>query len=74
MFQLKNTLYERTSVPCDEPLIRGVWTHSSNPAKTLLLSLGFNVATQENKKVIKFQGDPSLSLEDVYVSVFGLCA
>ena len=58
----------------DDLQIKGLWTHTANPAKMLLLSLGFDMVTLGNKKVLKFQGDSTLSLEDVYVGVFGLCA
>jgi len=67
-------LYERPPVAADDPQIKGLWTQSHNPAKTLLASLGFDMVTENNKKVLKYQGGNSLSLEDVYVAVFGICA
>ena len=74
ILQLKNAMYGKvTSV--DDPLLQRVWTHSSNPAKTFLLSLGFDQVTEGNQKVLSLKWDfEHISLEDVYVAVFVLCA
>ena len=72
--QLKNAMYgKHTSV--DDPLLQRVWTHSSNPAKNLLLSLGFNqVTTEGNQKLLQLKWDSEhVSIEDAYVAVFVLC-
>ena len=60
----------------DDPLLQRVWMHSANPAKNLLLSLGFDqVITEGNKKLLQLKWDSELiSLEDVYVAVFVLCS
>lgn len=75
LFQLKNAMYGKdTSV--DDPLLQRVWTHSSNPAKELLLSLGFDqVITEGNQKLLQLKWDSEhIYLEDVYVAVFVLCS
>ena len=60
----------------DDPLLQRVWTHSMNPAKNLLLSLGFDqVVTEGNKKLLQLMRDSEhISLEDTYVAVFVLCS
>lgn len=65
---------KNTSV--DDPLLQRLWTHSLNPAKELLQSLGFDqVTTEGNQKVLCIKWDfEHISLEDVYVAVFALCA
>jgi len=60
----------------DDRLLQRVWTHSTNPAKNLLLSLGFDqVVTEGNKKLLQLMRDSEhISLEDTYVAVFVLCS
>ena len=60
----------------DDPLLQRVWTHAANPAKNLLLSLGFEqVTTEGNKKLLQLKWDSEhISLVDVYVAVFVLCS
>lgn len=60
----------------DDPLLQRVWTHSANPAKNLLMSLGFDqVITEGNNKLLQLTWDSEhISLEDTYVAVFVLCS
>ena len=60
----------------DDPLLHRVWTHSSNPAKNLLLSFGFDqVMTEGNQKLLQLKWDSEhISLEDAYVAVLVLCS
>ena len=73
--QLKKTMYG-SSVSADDPLFQRVWTHSSNPAKEFLLTLGFDQVTAGDQKVLRLKWDFEhvISLEDVYVAVFVLCS
>ncbi|KAL9958297.1 hypothetical protein ACROYT_G035297 [Oculina patagonica] len=75
LYLLKNAMYGKTT-SVDDPLLQRVWTHSSNPAKELLQSLGFDqLTTDGNQKVLSIKWDfEHISLEDVYVAVFVLCA
>ena len=72
--QLKNTMYGKIT-SADDPQFQRVWTHSSNPAKEFLLSLGFDQVTEGTQKELRLKWDLEdvTSLEDVYVAVFVLC-
>ena len=55
----------------EDKLFERLWTHSSNPVKDFLLTLGFECS----EKVVRSKWDFEHSLiEDVYVAVFVLCA
>lgn len=75
LYLLKNTMFGKDT-SADDPLLQRVWTHSGNPAKNLLLSLGFDqVITEGNNKLLQLKWDSEhASLEDVYVAVFVLCS
>lgn len=73
IFQLKNTMVGKTT-SIDDPLLQRLWTHSSNPAKAFLLSVGFDQVMEGNQKVLCLKWDfEQISLEDVYVAVFVMC-
>lgn len=74
LYLLKNTMYGKIT-SADDPLFQRVWTHSSNPAKEFLLSLGFDQVTEGTQKELRLKWDLEdvTSLEDVYVAVFVLC-
>ena len=58
----------------DDPLLQRLLTHSSNPAKAFLLSVGFDQVMEGNQKVLCLKWDfEQISLEDVYVAVFVMC-
>ena len=58
----------------DDPLLQRLWTHSSNPVKAFLLSVGFDQVMEGNQKVLCLKWDfEQISLEDVYVAVFVMC-
>lgn len=65
-----------STVSADDPLFQRVWTHSSNPAKEFLLTLGFDQVTDGGQKVLhlKWDFEHVISLEDVYIAVFVLCS
>lgn len=67
-------MYGKTTSP-DDPLFQRTWTHSSNPAKEFLLTLGFDQVTEGSRKELHLKWDFQhiTSLEDVYVAVFVLC-
>lgn len=73
LYLLKNTMFGKmTSI--DDPLLQRLWTHSSNPAKKFLLSVGFDQVMEQNQKVLHLKWDfEHISLEDVYVAVFVMC-
>lgn len=73
LYLLKNTMFGKmTSI--DDPLLQRLWTHSSNPAKKFLLSVGFDQVMEGNQKVLRLKWDfEHISLEDVYVAVFVMC-
>ena len=67
-------MYERVT-SADDKLFERVWTHSSNPAKEFLLTLGFEQVTKGNDKMVVLQDEfEHIPLEDVYVAVFVLCS
>ena len=68
-------MYGRTT-SADDPLFQRVWTHSSNPAKEFLQTLGFDQVTEGSQKVLRSKSDfeHDVSREDVYVAVFALCS
>ncbi|CAH3131846.1 unnamed protein product [Pocillopora meandrina] len=73
LYLLKNTMVGKTT-SIDDPLLQRLWTHSSNPAKAFLLSVGFDQVMEGNQKVLCLKWDfEQISLEDVYVAVFVMC-
>ena len=67
-------MYKRVT-SADDKLFERVWTHSSNPAKEFLLTLGFEQVTKGNDKLLVLQYEfEHIPLEDVYVAVFVLCS
>ena len=67
-------MYKRVT-SADDKLFERVWTHSSNPAKEFLLTLGFEQVTKGNDKLLLLQDEfERIPLEDVYVAVFVLCS
>ncbi|XP_068688511.1 uncharacterized protein [Montipora foliosa] len=70
LYLLKNTMYGKAT-SSEDKLFERLWTHSSNPAKDFLLTLGFECS----EKVVRSKWDfEHSSIEDVYVSVFVLCS
>ena len=67
-------MYGKTT-SADDPLFQRTSTHSSNPAKEFLLTLGFDQVTEGSRKELRLKWDFEhiTSLEDVYVAVFVLC-
>ena len=54
--------------------MKRIYTHSSNPGKTFLISLGFEQVKENKKNVLRLKKDfQHIELEDTYVAVYALC-
>ena len=71
--QVKNALYGKDTSE-DDPQLKRIYTHSSNPGKTFLISLGFEQVKENKKNVLRLKKDfQHIELEDTYVAVYALC-
>jgi len=58
------------NTPADDPKLKRIYTHQSNPGKSFLLALGFKLEKQKGKDMLILSLDDFCPLEDAYVAVF----
>ncbi|KXJ08722.1 uncharacterized protein LOC110248344 [Exaiptasia diaphana] len=69
LYLIRNAICGKNT-PADDPRLKRIYTHSSNPGKSFLLALGFQLTKQNGKDILALPPDLECPLEDAYVAVF----
>lgn len=67
--QIRSAMYGKNT-SADDPKVKRIYTHSSNPGKNLLLALGFKLEKEKGKDMLVLPADVYCPLEEAYIAVF----